>query len=157
MNVYSHDGIVGVAFSGWLGVLLLIYIIIEFALFSLTRMTLLSKLYYYIRLKGHIRENFPRWWDVKIMFLLIRKTEQLSPTTGNRVIDIPISLKHRSGVTDLPIDFHNHNQFTDYISVMDNIFNYRTVLIRIKDYDSINKVDVRKYKRNSILEEMGIK
>jgi len=162
IDFYHKGDQFGMTLSGFVWVPILLYIMFEFASFGVTNMFLFSKLIYFFKTKSLIKKlkryrGIPPWWDVKIKFFLINKTSQLGPLTGNRVIDIPIVVYHSNNITGLPIDFHNHNRFTDSFLVIDGKHKYIDVLKRIESYDSINKVDIVKYNRDSILEEIGIK
>ena len=162
IDFYHKGEQFGVVLSGFVWVPILLYMTFEFASFGVTNMFLFRKVICFFKTKSLIRKlkkckAIPPWWDVRIKFLLISKTSQLGPLSGKRVVDIPVVVYHTNNITGQPIDFHNHNRFTDSISVVDDEYQHINIIKRIENYDSINKIDTKKFKRDSILEEIGIK
>lgn len=141
IDVYHHGPDIGISIHGIGGFCLLFYFIIEMMLLFLTKSLFIHKLLIYFRLHKELKKIIPDWWTVdKINTLLMQ-----GKSNGFAVY---LKISHK-------VD--NDNIIRSYV--------YVDWLGRIKHYDfdkDIKRIDqkkelqIKEWKRNKSLEELGI-
>lgn len=167
MNFYSDGTTIGVSLTIW-GLLFIAYSFLEIYSIYKTRMLFIHKLLIYIRVKRNIKKTIPSWWKLnKIYLFQFFSVREKDP--------IPY-MSFKSGINCKPkIKLKNKNEYTivlpiDCIRSIDglkigtwlgvNIFGKikdDSYLNSLNNYDKGLPKEVQKqYKRDSILEELGI-
>jgi hypothetical protein len=165
MNFYSDGATIGVSLTIW-GLLFGAYISFEIHNLIKSRMLFLHKLFLYFKIKRALRKRIPKWWSVKDVYMLqIFSVRMDIPYTG-------LWLNYRSGIRSklkkgkeytivVPVDLHrNIDKTTINTWVGVNMFG----TIKENTYlETLEKTDkglpenvLKKHKRDSILEELGI-
>ena len=165
MNFYSDGTTIGVSLTIW-GLLFGAYISFEIHNLIKSRMLFLHKLFLYFKIKRALRKRIPKWWSVKDVYMLQIFSVRM---------DIPYTelwLNYRSGIRSklkkgkeytivVPVDLHrNIDKTTINTWVGVNMFG----TIKENTYlENLEKTDkglpenvLKKHKRDSILEELGI-
>ena len=147
MNFYSDGTTIGVSITIW-GLLFLAYLSFEIYSLYKTRMLFIHKLLLYFRVKRDLKRILPPWWCIKRirLFSMYKKSKYLvSPPEG---IKVHVDFKIKEGNPSWWVD--------EEITV--NIFGKRKTSLDNLDLADITISDdiKKKYKRNSILEELGI-
>jgi len=147
MEFYCNGTIIGVSLTIW-GLLFLAYLSFEIYSVYKTSMLFIHKIFIYFKIKRELKEVLPPWWCIKEigLFSMYKKSKYIvSPPEGIKVqVDFKIKEGNPSWWVNEEITV---NIFGKIISSLDNLD-----LADITISDDIKK----KYKRNSILEELGI-
>lgn len=160
MRFYSHGSTIGVVFSGWLGVLLLVYIFSELLSIFTTRTTLFRRIYIYFKIKKEVPKIIPVWWELKYVSLITisRVAGVASDINSDRY---EVYLKILSKIS--PKDWMDKKSWTNASVVVDksgNITNKSELLKRTKLGDVVNDVTdemIKQYVRDRSLTDLGIK
>ena len=144
MEVINNGEVVGLAFKGVSGFLILLYLIMEIGFIYHTRMTFLQMILLNIRLNSRIKKSLPPWWKV-------HKTSQLCS------INRPF-LKYRVWVELRLKESHTYsNKYNGWV--------YLDRIGRFENNDEINELlqaskipeDIRKkYQREKLLNDLNI-
>jgi hypothetical protein len=150
MEVINNGDLVGLAFKGVSGFLILLYLIMEIGFIYHTRMTFLQMILLNIRLNSRIQKSIPPWWKV-------HKSNQLCsinrPFLKYRVW-VELRLKENQ---ELKGDLAYSNKYNGWV--------YLDRIGRFENDDEINELlqsskipeDIRKkYQREKLLNDLNI-
>ena len=154
IDFYSDGITVGVAFSGWTMVVLIVYIGFIFLNWSSTKVTLIKKIIILYKVRKRVKSKIPFWWkfsNVLYSFLLTHKTD------GRYVI--PIEVK-----CDLSKSIYSKKTFTvkTFLHMDSNGIHEDTdmgtdyLLSMIKQIDTNNNIDYKQMYRDKKLKDLGI-
>jgi len=153
INFFHEGSNIGFSINGWSGALLLIYVMIEFAFFIITKTLLIHKLFLGLRVRYQVRKVLPKWWYIKkISYLTINRNR-----IENRIHDdygryeVYVELKSKLSTDD------NIVQTNDWIKVnwLGEIFR-EDLISNIEFYDNRYQKEIKQWSRNKSLEEIGI-
>lgn len=140
IDVYANGSQIGISLHGWGGFLLITYFFIEMVLLFTTKSLLIHKLFICFRLRKEVKKIIPNWWKVdKINALTIERMN-----TGYKVY-VQINSK-------LDNEWTNDYIIVDWLGRIKN----QKLIEGIKYYDDRKSDEIKRWKRNSTLENIGI-
>ena len=143
MISFFHDGSqIGISI-GIYGVLLVSYIIMEVTVIIATKISLIRKSIIYFRVYLQLKKILPKWWKIKkINYFTISKSD-LNP----HICDCFITIKSiYNDISNSSIKVSKLGKLSDITSLQSSI----------KYYDRLNEDKIKQFKRNNILENIGI-
>lgn len=153
INFFHEGSNIGFSINGWSGALLLIYVMVEFVFFIITKTLLIHKLFLGLRVRYQVRKVLPKWWYIKkISYLTINRNKiqnQIHDDYGRYEVYIEVKSK---------ISTDNNNiQTNDWLKVnwLGEIFR-EDLLSNINSYDSRYQKEIKQWSRDKALEEIGI-
>lgn len=157
MFSFYHEGSqLGLSINGWSGALLLIYVMIEFAFFILTKTLLIHKFFLGLRVRYQVRKMMSNHWYIhRISYLSINKNRienRIHDDYGRYEVYVEVRSK---------IPLFNYNDTTcftnDWIKVnwLGKIIK-QNLISNIEFEDIKYKSDIKQWSRNKVLEEIGI-
>ena len=153
IDFYHEGSQIGLSLNGWSGALLLIYVMIEFAFFIITKTFLIHKLFLGLRVRNQVKKTLPNWWGIqKISYLTINRNKiqnQIHDDYGR--YEVYVELKSKLSTDD------NIIQTNDWIKVnwLGEIFR-EDLISNIEFYDNRYQKEIKQWSRNKTLEEIGI-
>ena len=153
IDFFQHGSNIGFSINGWSGALLLIYIMIEFAFFIITKTLLIHKIFLGLRVRYQVRKVIPNHWYIKrISYLTINKNRiknQIHDDYGR--YEVYIELKSKISTDNNSIDTN------DWIKVnwLGQIFR-EELMSNIEFYDNRYQKEIKQWSRDKALEEIGI-
>lgn len=167
MEFYSDGTTIGVSLTIW-GLLFSAYISFEIHNLIKSRMFFLHKLFLYFKVKRALRKRIPKWWSVKDVYMLqifsVRQKDSIPYMSYRSGISAKPKIINALRCTTsivVPVDLHrNIDKTTINTWVGVNIFG----TIKENTYlETLEKTDkglpenvLKKHKRDSILDELGI-
>src|ERR1035437_2727528 len=153
------DGLLGL-----LGVIFMIFVVLDISSILSTRMELIHKIYIFFRVRNHLKEMIPPWWEIRKISLF---TIQYNPSKdyvqpissvvpGVRVY-VEVSCKIKSSGTYTTDGYTWTNDFI-VLNRRGRPLNTR-LLENISNHEMIYKIndgEKKKFSRDRVLEELGI-
>lgn len=140
IDFYQNGHQIGISLHGWGGFLIITYFVLEMVFLFLTKSLLIHKLFIWFNLRRQLKKIIPDWWLVdKVNALTIERIN-----TGYKVY-VQISSKL------------DNNWTNDYVIVnwFGKIKNQK-IIEGIKYYDDRKSDEIKNWKRNKVLEDIGI-
>ena len=148
---FFHQGSnIGFSLNGWSGFLLLIYILIEFSFFIITKTFLIHKIIIGIRVRNQIKKMLPDWWYIeKLSFITINKRQ------GEYEVFVRVRSKIPTGGHHIYGD--NTCTTNDWIKVnwLGSI-NRQSLMASIFVEDKLHENEIKQWSREKSLEKIGI-
>jgi hypothetical protein len=143
---FFHEGSnIGFSISGWSGFLLLVYILIEFSFFIVTKTFLIHKFFLGLRVRNQIKKMLPDWWYI----------QELSYFTINKMRgEYEVYVRVRSKISTGGNDWITTN---DWIKVnwLGKI-KIESLMANILIADNSHQSQIKKWSRDNTLEKLGI-
>ena len=149
-DFFHHGSQVGFSLNGWSGFLLLIYILIEFSFFIITKTFLIHKIIIGIRVRNQIKKMLPDWWYIeKLSFITINKRQ------GEYEVFVRVRSKIPTGGHHIYGD--NTCTTNDWIKVnwLGSI-NRQSLMASIFVEDKLHENEIKQWSREKSLEKIGI-
>ncbi len=154
MKFYSHGSTIGVTLSGWLGVLILVYITLECLSIFISHTTLFRRTYLYFKLRKKVSKILPVWWELEyVSFIAISRA---SSHTDRYVVYLKIVSK----ISPCWMDKKSWTNAFIFVDKNGNIVNKYELLRRTELGDRVNQVTdemINQYVRDKSLTDLGIK
>lgn len=140
IDIYQQGSQVGISLHGWGGFLLITYFFIEMVFLFTTKSLIFHKLFICFRLRKEVKKIIPNWWKVdKVNALTIEKMN-----TGYKVY---VQIKSK-----LNKEWTNDHIIVDWSGKIKN----QKLTENIKYYDDRKSDEIKRWKRNNTLENIGI-
>lgn len=140
IDIYQQGSQVSISLHGWGGFLLITYFFIEMVFLFTTKSLILHKLFICFRLRKEVKKIIPNWWKVdKVNALTIEKMN-----TGYKVY---VQIKSK-----LNKEWTNDHIIVDWSGKIKN----QKLTENIKYYDDRKSDEIKRWKRNNTLENIGI-
>ena len=144
---FFHSGSqVGFSINGVGGLILLFYVVIELALFSITRTFLLPKLLIGLRVWKQVRSTIPKWWKINKVSILTVAKKKNNLLSWNYECYVEVQSKYSEGTWTN--DYVKTDKWGKIVKC--DIFDNITII------DSRHSDKVKQYNREKALENIGI-
>lgn len=148
---FFHQGSnIGFSLNGWSGFLLLIYILIEFSFFIITKTFLIHKIIIGIRVRNQIKKMLPDWWYI----------QELSYFTINKMKgDYEVYVRVRSRIPTGGHHIYGDNTCTtnDWVKVnWLGTIKRQSLMASIFSADIDHQSEIKQWSREKSLEKIGI-
>jgi hypothetical protein len=142
IDVYTHGTEVGISFTNLGGFLLLNYLVFEIIILFRTKSPLIHKLFFWLMVRREVKKIIPDWWDINsIRFVSISKKGAGWIVYVELRSNIP---SNKRWVSDWVIcDFWGR--------IKDQV-----LIKRIKSEDKYHVEEIKSWKRDKALEDIGI-
>jgi hypothetical protein len=142
IDVYTHGTEVGISFTNLGGFLLLNYLVFEIIILFRTKSPLIHKLFFWLMVRREVKKIIPDWWDINsIRFVSISKKGAGWIVYVELRSNIP---SNKRWVSDWVIcDFWGR--------IKDQV-----LIKRIKSEDKDHVEEIKSWKRDKALEDIGI-
>jgi hypothetical protein len=144
---FFHSGSqVGFSINGVGGLILLFYVVIELALFSVTRTFLLHKLLISLRVWKQVKSTIPRWWKIRKISIISINRKKNNLLSWNYECYVEVQSKYSEGTWTN--DYVKTNKWGKIVKcdLYDNM----------KSYDAVSEDIVKQWSRDNTLEKLGI-
>jgi hypothetical protein len=141
IDIYTHGSQVGLSIHGWGGLLLLSYFVLDVISLFVTKSLIAHKILIWFRVRRKVKKMIPNWWKVDSVNILT--IERLN--TGYKVY-VQISSKLMKS------DWTNDYIIVDWLGRIKN----QKIIEGIKYYDDRKSDEIKRWKRDNILEKIGI-
>ena len=162
INFFHEGSNIGFSINGWSGALLLIYVMIEFAFFILTKTLLIHKFFLGLRVRYQVKKMIPKWWYIQeISYFTINKVNKnkICNELNINVSIYEVYIKVRSKVPTGGRQIYGDNTCyaNDWIKV-DWLGRIRKedLISWIESEDDKHQKEIKQWSRNKALEEIGI-
>lgn len=140
IDVYQHGSNIGISLHGWGGFLLITYFVLEMVFLFLTKSLIIHKLIIWFKVRREVIKLIPNWWKIDSVNILT--IERLN--TGYKVY---VQIKSK-----LSNDWTNDHIIVNWLGKIKN----QKLIEGIKYYDDRKSDEIKRWKRNNTLENIGI-
>ena len=149
-DFFHHGSQVGFSLNGWSGFLLLIYILIEFSFFIITKTFLIHKIIIGIRVRNQIKKMLPDWWYIeKLSFITINKRQ------GEYEVYVRLRSKIPTGGHHIYGD--NTCTTNDWVKVnWLGTIKKQSLMASIFVEDKLHENEIKQWSREKTLEKIGL-
>ena len=150
INFFQEGSNIGFSINGWSGVFLLLYILIEFSFFIITKTFLIHKIIIGIRVRNQIKKMLPDWWYI----------QELSYFTINKMKgDYEVYVRVRSRIPTGGHHIYGDNTCTtnDWVKVnWLGTIKVQSLMPSIFSEDIDHQSEIKQWSREKSLEKIGI-
>lgn len=141
IDIYTHGSQVGLSIHGWGGLLLLSYFVLDVISLFATKSLIIHKILIWFRVRREVKKLIPNWWSIDEVNIVT--IERLN--TGYKVYVLIRSKLMKS-------DWTNDHIIVDWLGRIKN----QKLIEGIKYYDDRSEDKIKRWKRDNILEKIGI-
>ena len=141
IDFYSNGSQIGFSLHGWGGIILLSYFVLDVISLFVTKSLIIHKILIWFRVRRKVKKMIPNWW--KIDSVNIVTIERVN--TGYKVY-----VQIRSKL--MKSDWTNDHIIVDWLGRIKN----QKLIEGIKYYDDRSSDKIKRWKRDNILEKIGI-
>jgi hypothetical protein len=150
INFFQEGSNIGFSINGWFGVFLLLYILIEFSFFIITKTLLIHKIIIGIRVRNQIKKMLPDWWYI----------QELSYFTINKMKgEYEVYVRLRSKIPTGGHHIYGDNTCTtnDWVEVnWLGTIKRQSLMASIFSADIDHQSHIKQWSREKALEKIGI-
>lgn len=141
IDIYTHGSQVGLSIHGWGGIILLSYFVLDVVSLFITESLIIHKILIWFRVRREVKKLIPNWWSIDEVNIVT--IERLN--TGYKVYVLIRSKLMKS-------DWTNDHIIVDWLGRIKN----QKLIEGIKYYDDRKSDEIKRWKRDNILEKIGI-
>jgi hypothetical protein len=141
IDIYTHGSQVGLSIHGWGGIILLSYFVLDVVSLFATKSLIIHKILIWFRVRREVKKLIPNWWSIdKVDIVTIERLN-----TGYKVY-----VQIRSKL--MASDWTNDHIIVDWLGRIKN----QKLIEGIKWYDDRSEDKIKRWKRDNILQKIGI-
>jgi hypothetical protein len=141
IEFYSNGTQIGFSLHGWGGIILLSYFVLDVVSLFATKSLIAHKILIWFRVRREVKKMIPNWWSIdKVDIVTIERLN-----TGYKVY-----VQIRSKL--MKSDWTNDHIIVDWLGRIKN----QKLIEGIKWYDDRSEDKIKRWKRDNILEKIGI-
>ena len=141
IDFYSNGSQIGFSLHGWGGIILLSYFVLDVISLFVTKSLIIHKILIWFRVRRKVKKMIPNWWKIDSVNILT--IERMN--TGYKVY-----VQIRSKL--MKSDWTNDHIIVDWLGRIKN----QKLIEGIKWYDDRSEDKIKRWKRDNILEKIGI-
>ena len=141
IDIYTHGSQVGLSLHGWGGIILLSYFVLDVVSLFATKSLIIHKILIWFRVRREVKKLIPNWWSIDEVNIVT--IERLN--TGYKVYVLIRSKLMKS-------DWTNDHIIVDWLGRIKN----QKLIEGIKYYDDRSVDKIKRWKRDNILNDLGI-
>lgn len=141
IDFYSNGSQIGFSLHGWGGIILLSYFVLDVISLFVTKSLIIHKILIWFRVRRKVKKMIPNWWKIDSVNILT--IERMN--TGYKVY-----VQIRSKL--MKSDWTNDHIIVDWLGRIKN----QKLIEGIKYYDDRKSDEIKRWKRDNILEKIGI-
>ena len=141
IDFYSNGSQIGFSLHGWGGIILLSYFVLDVISLFVTKSLIIHKILIWFRVRRKVKKMIPNWWKIDSVNILT--IERMN--TGYKVY-----VQIRSKL--MKSDWTNDHIIVDWLGRIKN----QKLIEGIKYYDDRSSDKIKRWKRDNILEKIGI-
>lgn len=141
IDFYSNGSQIGFSLHGWGGIMLLSYFVLDVVSLFVTKSLIIHKILIWFRVRREVKKLIPNWWSIdKVNIVTIERLN-----TGYKVY---VQIRSKLMVSD----WTNDHIIVDWLGRIKN----QKLIEGIKWYDDRSEDKIKRWKRDNILEKIGI-
>lgn len=141
IDFYSNGSQIGFSLHGWGGIMLLSYFVLDVVSLFVTKSLIIHKILIWFRVRREVKKMIPNWWSIdKVNIVTIERLN-----TGYKVY---VQIRSKLMVSD----WTNDHIIVDWLGRIKN----QKLIEGIKWYDDRSEDKIKRWKRDNILEKIGI-
>lgn len=141
IDFYSNGSQIGFSLHGWGGIMLLSYFVLDVVSLFVTKSLIAHKILIWFRVRREVKKMIPNWWSIdKVNIVTIERLN-----TGYKVY---VQIRSKLMVSD----WTNDHIIVDWLGRIKN----QKLIEGIKWYDDRSEDKIKRWKRDNILEKIGI-
>ena len=141
IDFYSNGSQIGFSLHGWGGIILLSYFVLDVISLFVTKSLIIHKILIWFRVRRKVKKMIPNWWKIDSVNILT--IERMN--TGYKVY---VQIRSKLMVSD----WTNDHIIVDWLGRIKN----QKLIEGIKYYDDRKSDEIKRWKRDNILEKIGI-